>query len=271
MRWKADWTLPVIVVLLLASCSAAVREAKRGFGEGLGSAVGESVGRAVGNRIAAGITGRLPAVMTPDLMEFYVGYLFTVAFHSGSYSLEQVSYEPGEWTHWRILDDEEGTADIERAFIERTAEGDEWWRVKLTTTSEGEENEMIIEALFSGDHAQLVRLRALMPGATEPSELPVREGAYGYRAPIRLTEESIEGATVGVERVTVPAGTFQARHIRYGSLDGGTLEWWLADSVPGGVVRYTSRDVDDEPVVVELTGYGKGARSELGTGAGHTP
>jgi hypothetical protein len=210
------------------------------------------------------MTRRLPAIMTPDLTNFYVSYLFSMAFHSGSYAMEQTAYAPGEWTRWRIVDGEEGSAEMERAFIARTGDGSEWWRVKYSTTSDGETSVMVLEGLFSNDKTQLVRLRTLMPGATEPAELPVREGAFGYVAPIPLTAESMEGAKVGVERVVVPAGTFSTNHLRYGALGGGNLDWWLTDSVPGGMVKYSVHGEGETPAIVELTSFGKGAKSELG-------
>lgn len=267
MRMRA---LPLIAgTLLLGGCSAAIGGALGGatgsFGSGVGNAVGAGVGRAVGDRIAAGVAGRLPKIMTPDLTNFYIGYLFSIAFHSGSYSLEQTPYNPGDWTRWRIADNEDGSAEFERAFLGKTNDGGEWWRVKYTTTDGKETSSMVLEGLFSSDKTQLVRLRALMPDGKEPTEMPIHEGTFGYVQPIPLTEESIAGATIGVERISVPAGSFEARHVRYGSLSGGNLDWWLSNKVPGGLVKYTARDAGEGTTsAVELVGHGKGAKSELG-------
>lgn len=270
MRRGGKRVLPVVAgMLLLSGCSAAIGgalgSAGGSFGSGVGNAIGAGVGRAVGDRIAAGVANRLPRVMTPDLTNFYIGYLFSVAFHSGSYSLEEVPYNVGDWTRWHFIDDGDGSAEFERAFLGRTAEGGEWWRVRYTTTDGKEKSEMVLEGLFSEDKTQLVRLRALMPDSKEPTEMPIQEGTFGYVRPIPLTAESIEGATVGVERISVPAGGFEARHVRYGSLSGGNLDWWLVKQVPGGMVKYTVRDTGENTAsAVELTGHGKGAKSELG-------
>lgn len=249
----------VVTVLGSTGCAtvidSAVDAAARRTGQSIGDAAGQRIGAAAASRIPTGGLG----AFTPELMTLYVGYLFSLGFHSGSYTFEERAYEPGEWTRWVVVDDD--TSEMERAFLTRTADGGEWWRVKYTDREEGEA--IVLEGLFSAERRELIRLRAQMPGEDEPSELPVQEGTYGYAAPVQLTAESVEGATVGTETVRVPAGSFQARHIRYGS-GTGTIEWWLTGQVPGGMVRYTTRQADGESVTVELSAHGRGAVSELG-------
>jgi len=157
---------------------------------------------------------------------------------------------------------------IERAFLARTDEGNEWWHVTYENAETDEA--IVLEGLFSPDREELLRLRGKFPGE-EPKEMPVQEGTYGYAAPQTLTPESMEGATVGTESVVVPAGSFEARHVRYGT-PGATLEWWMDDAVPGELVKYLRRaddgsdDTSNAPAswVVELDEYGDGAESELG-------
>jgi len=80
----------------------------------------------------------------------------------------------------------------------------------------------------------------------------------------RPTKESLDGATVGTESVTTPAGTFSARHVRFGQ-GGGTLDWWLDDSSTGGWVKFSAIDNEKKPMyTMELIGKGTGAKSELG-------
>ena len=80
----------------------------------------------------------------------------------------------------------------------------------------------------------------------------------------RPTAESIEGATVGIESITTPAGTFKARHVRFGQ-PGGTLSWWVDESTTGGWVKFQVMDGGNQPTyVMELVGKGTGATSELG-------
>lgn len=187
----------------------------------------------------------------PYAVTMYSSFLFTFAFTPGGYWVEPTPYRPGEWTKWRVNEggkDEGGW--MERAFLKRTDDGKEWWRVAMFNAEE--QDTVILEALFAGDRSTVLRLRTKFPGQGV-AEMPVQEGTSVYREPIKLTRESLEGATVGEESVTVPAGTFRARHIRYGNImGGGTVDWWVADGVPGGLVK-----------------YGSGARTDAGEGATH--
>lgn len=259
-------------VLALTGCSvtldSALDAAGRRAGEGIGNAVGERVGEAAG----AALASQIPATWTPDLTPIYMNYLFTMAFHSGSYTFESAEYEPGEWTLWRLTGSEsnEQPAVMERAFLHREETGNEWWRVKyVSDTGEGRDS-ITVEALFDPESGEFLRMRGKMPGEAEAREMPVEEGRYGYTQPRRLTEESLEGATVGTETVQVPAGSFTTRHVRYG-MGTGTYDWWLSDDVPGGMVRYSrsyeERDTEGpDPYnwTVELLDSGTGAASQLG-------
>lgn len=252
-------------LLFSAGCSSVVDQAVGSAA----SAAGEAAGREVGERLGQMLVASFPDSWTPRYTNAYVSYMFGVAFHSGSYSVtgEDV-YEPGEWTRWRMVSSGEQTPTlIERAFLARNDEGQEWWRVKYENTEDGEE--IVLEGLFSADRSELLRLRGKFPGE-EAREMPVEEGTYGYAEPTRLTEESVEGATVGTESINVPAGTFEARHVEYG-VAGSTLEWWLSDEVPGQMVRYLRQAggggqgaATPQTWTAELADYGTGAESELG-------
>ena len=262
MRIRIQLTV-VTLALLFAGCAVANRAIDSAVYRA-GSAVGESIG----NRVGAMVAAQFPTNWTQQWMTLYVNYLFSVAFHSGSYTVADEVYDPGEYTRWVFADESEDVpAVLERAFLSRTDEGQEWWKVKYINTED--DQELILEGLFDTESGELLRLRAQFPGE-EPQELPVQEGTYTYVKPIQLTEASLEGATVGTESITVPAGTFRSRHIRYGSA-GSTMEWWLNEDVPGGMVRYlvkSSREESGQSTpqswIVELQSYGSNARSELG-------
>ena len=265
---KASKFLFIALILAWSGCAAA-NQALNTAVDRAASATGSAVGDAVGNRLGSMVAARFPNTWTQQWMTLYVNYLFSIAFHSGSYTVVDEAYQPGEWTRWNFADqNEDSPAVLERAFLSRTDDGNEWWKVKYVNTEDDEE--LILEGLFNTESGELLRLRAQFPGE-EPQELPVEEGTYGYVQPIQLTEASLEGATVGTETISVPAGTFTARHIRYGSA-GGTLEWWLDEDVPGSMVRYLSRSGEEpsgeeaipESWIVELAAYGDGAESELG-------
>ena len=68
-------------------------------------------------------------------------------------------------------------------------------------------------------------MRAKLPGNKEPQELlvPAGMGMISYNAAVlgtRPTKESIEGATIGTEKITTKGGSFTAKHIRFGAGSG---------------------------------------------------
>lgn len=269
-RFKA--VLIAVTVIGLAGCSqvisGAIDTAARRTGEGIGNAVGQRTGQMAG----AAVSSRFPNTWTPDMSAIYVNYMFTLAFHSGSYTFANAEYEPGEWTRWRMTSDDEGPPpEMERAFLARNDDGSEWWRVKYVADNGEGVDSMVVEMLFDRETGEVRRMRGKMPGETEAKEMPVESGTYTYIEPTELTEESVEGATVGMEQIRVPAGSFEARHVRYGGMGGNTLDWWLNDQVPGDMVKYSNTVSGEEAegsdmshYVMELLRYGTGARSELG-------
>jgi hypothetical protein len=230
---------------------------------------GEVVGQRVGEHVAN--------TYTPALMNHYNGYLFSVAFGSGGYEVGETPYAVGDWTRWNAPqgDASKKPGTVERAYLYADKEKNQVWRVKYT---DGEKGDTItLEAKFSPDRSKLLRMRAKYPNDKEASEVPVNEQTY-YLPPQKLTKESIKGATVGTESITVPAGTYKAQHIKYGQPGGGTQEWWLATGVPGGTVqsRHTQASsssgsapeggssVDRNNYTMQLAAFGKGATTELG-------
>lgn len=259
----------LVTVLMTSGCAAALDSAMTRAGQGIGSAVGASIGNAAGNALVAS----MPAMWTPDLTAVYMNYLFTMAFHSGSYTFEGTDYAVGEWTRWEMVDNQSNgePAEMERALLHRTADGNEWWRVKYVSESEEGRDSITVEALLNPETGEFLRMRGKMPGEAEAHEMPVEEGSYTYVEPRGLTRESLEGAIVGTETVRVPAGSFRAEHVRYGGMNTGLYEWWLNDDVPGGMVKYSRshEEMDSEGPnaynwTVELMASGAQARSQMG-------
>lgn len=258
---KRNYLFLLAALLIAGGCSSVIDSAI----DSAGRTVGEAAGRMVGQRIVR--------TYTPRFASMYASYMFTYAFTPGGYWVEPNEYEQGQWTKWRFVEDGEPTGSwLERAFLKRDEEGQEWWRV--TMYDEDSEDTVTLEALFAADKSTVLRLRSKFPDQ-EISEMPVEEGTMIYREPLELTEESMEGATVETGPVSVPAGSFTARHIRYGDMaSGGTMDWWTTEEVPGGLVKYGStarRSGEEEDVegldeynfTLELTEYGSGATTQL--------
>ncbi|MFO0582062.1 MAG: hypothetical protein U0229_07320 [Anaeromyxobacter sp.] len=234
--------------------------------------VGDQVGNQVGNAAAA----KVGATMSPYMMQFYMQFIFAMAFSQGGYSLEETPYKPGEWTRWSIPNEKASGDEAKEMTLERAYLFDEggatWWKVKyVADPKKPAESTMIIEGLFDKKDYTLRRMRAKMPNEKEGKEMPVTQQTY-YVPPQRLTPESIKGATKGIVTVTVPAGTFKARHVVFGDAAGGSVEWFLVDGIPGGNVKtiHTGAKPDDDGkadpahYTMLLTAKGTGAASELG-------
>jgi hypothetical protein len=221
---------------------------------------------------------RGPAVWNTDYAWLWISQLFAVQYLSGATMFEK-DYKPGEWTRWQIstADNADETQTTERAFLGRTSEKGEWWRLKtINNYKDGDKataDTVVLETLFKPDSTneyvqQLVRMRGRLPGSTEAQEMMVPQqwamwnmmGAFPYKP----TKESIDGATIGVEDVKTPAGSFKAKHVRFGQ-GGGTMDWWLDDSAVGGWVKFAAIGDDKQAkYTMELIGRGTGAKSELG-------
>ena len=236
----------------------------------------EGAGRAMGGR---GGRGRGPDVWNTDYAWLWISQLFTVQYLSGATMFEK-DYKPGEWTRWSITtaDNEGETQVTERAFLGKTSDGGEWWRMKTITNylEDGKvasADTVALEALFKPEDQQgyfqkLVRMRGKLPGNPDAQEMLVPEQwtTWNMRGPFQQkpTPESIEGATVGVEDVKTPAGSFKAKHVRFGQ-GGGTIDWWLDDTAVGGWVKFAALDNEKKPMyTMEMIGKGVGAKSELG-------
>lgn len=241
------------------------------------SRTGQAVGDRIGNQLGGMAAARAGAAMSPMLTQFYMSFVFAMAFNQGGYQVHEVAYRPGDWTRWSIPnpapeEDEPAETILERAYLFDDADGNAWWKVKyVLDPAKAADTTLVVEALFDRKASTLLRMRAKMPNEKEGKEVPVTEATY-YVPPQKLTKQSIQGATKGVVPVKVPAGAFKARHVVFGDAGGGTAEWYLVDKVPGGSVKFVHRgpsaDTDGDPDpqnhVMNLVTFGKGAASELG-------
>ena len=247
--------------LTLSGCFS-VQEAVETGVNSAASAAGEEVGKAVGQQLAPAVN--LPAYGTGAWNQFMVSQaqiLFGRAFSAGGMWPAQATYEPGEWVQYRATVPGEGETaldTLERAFLKTTEKGNEWWRVRGIRG----DGQWIYEALVDPDRGEVVRLRAKDPEGNI-GEVPVTENTV-YQSPQHLTEESVEGATVGTERVQTPAGTFSARHVEYSGGAGGTITWYLAEEVPGHVVKYQVANQQQETAWTStVQAYGADASTML--------
>jgi hypothetical protein len=221
---------------------------------------------------------RGPNMYAGDNAWIWISQLFTIQYLSGA-AMFETNYKPGEWTKWSITtaDADDDKQETEKAFLGKTAEGAEWWRFKtITTYKDGDKtmaDTIVLESLFKPEPGneqiqQLVRMRGKFPGQTEAQEMmvPQQWGMWNLNGAFQMkpTKESVDGATIGTETVTTPAGTFKAKHVRFGQ-GGGTIDWWLDETAVGGWVKFTATDNEKNPqYTMQMIGKGAGAKSELG-------
>lgn len=232
-----------IAIMAGAGCSTVqsslIGGATSGLGAGIGRAASARVEQGVYNRLAP--KTQLPQPNTPgwnQFMTIQAQMVFNYSFSVGGFWFGTTAYRPGDWTKFEFKSKDDAAVLLERAFLKRTDDGREWWRVSWTDEGQA----MIYEALMTAE-GQLLRLRAKDSNGNE-GEIPVTEGsAVLYTPPAELTKESIQGASVGKETVKTSAGDFLADHIKYMSMGSdGAVEFWITDAVPGGAVKYQISD-----------------------------
>lgn len=187
---------------------------------------------------------------------------FTHTFAPGGIWLSQKHYRPGEWTRYEFRGLEgNDVVTVERALLKIRDDGKEWWRVEWSAQND----RWIYEGLIDPDSQELLRLKAKGPRG-EANEVPVQKGTRVFQSTQKLTEESIQGAIVGTESISIDGQTYSTQHVRYGAaMTAGALEWWVNEDVPGGLVKYQIRDNNDRVIwTSELTGHGSGATPKLG-------
>jgi hypothetical protein len=263
------------LALFSAGCSSIMSSMMGSAGSSAGSAAGNQVGSAAGNRAGAAAVDSMggPGVQptpvnlgygggmgSPQATTFYTQFIFGMAFGSGGYAVAPVEYKAGQYTRWNVASSAGSNATLERAFLSVDADGNQWWKVKFIA-DKGDTT--ILEALFSPKDQKMLRLRAKYPHDAEGKEMPVSENSY-YAAPQRLTQQSIDGATVGTASVVVPAGQFKAKHVVFADV-AMSHEWWLMPAIPGGVVKQLSHPNQDnhKGYEMDLVAYGNDAHSEL--------
>ena len=248
----------VVLGLSTLACSSLVNQTIDKTVETTANTVGEKVGKKVGDAVAGAILTQLD----PALMHIYTSSMFRVLFYHGGYYIEDLDrYEQGQFTRWEGENIQQGDS-FERVLLRRRDDGTEWWRVESTgKDDDGKAVTLVMEALLSPVNEtgtrEVRRMRAKFPDEAEPREIPITEenaNNWVMSGNRKLTPESMEGMTVDkAASVKVPAGTYTARHIQSKGYDGNSqLDWFLVESVPGGMVKYinTVKDSDGKEEAV---------------------
>jgi hypothetical protein len=259
------------VALSLAGCST-VRSAMGGAVGGVNTGVSNAAGNAVAGQFrgpsvpgapAGGAGGAgMAGAQSAQMMTYYANWMFTLGFNSGGYWLPNSDLQPGQSVTFEFATHDK-TQRMEHAYLTKLPDGKQWYRVKWYDLSDKPDT-VVFEALFNADRSQVLRMRGKTSGQ-QAGEIPVEQNTgFSWREPTYLTQESLNAANVGTENISTPAGNFTTKHIRYTLMGGGTYEWWTADNVPGGVVKYLV-GYESNMYTQTLVAMANNATTELGS------
>ncbi len=123
-------------------------------------------------------------------------------------------------------------------------EGNTGHWMEIRSENPGMPGEMVMKQLIvtGGDKPQIKRMIMQMPGRP-PMEMPMGMLGMGQREQATGADDTSPGVKVGVETITVPAGTFVCDHYRKQE-PRGTVDVWISDKVPPyGMVKMSSAEM----------------------------
>ncbi|MCF7805309.1 MAG: hypothetical protein K9N46_09075 [Candidatus Marinimicrobia bacterium] len=250
----------LVASVSLMSCSTIIDSLIGGAVSGAGRAVGEHAQNAVYKSLAP--DENVPPPTSPgwgNFMAVQAQVIFSYSFNTGMQVSAEENYEPGQWTRFEITsDDGDETTTLERGLLKRTDNGDLWWQ--LTWSSD--ESTWLYEGLVDSATGEVLRLRGQDPDGNT-GEIPVSETTVNQTGG-SMTEESMEGALVGTEDIATPAGTFTTEKYEFmGGMGGDTMQMWLTDEVPGGMVQYQVMSEGEQAWKSVLVDWGTDATTKL--------
>ena len=175
--------------------------------------------------------------------------------------LEQVKFPPvGRWAQYQAVYKEDPyTLRYAVVGVEpRSGKRLQW--VEMRMKGKKPNQNMIYQMLVPGSLMEMSQVEEIV---FKPAEKPAMKMTGPMLSMIRgeLEKQSFYGdmckgvTLVGKEKVTVPAGSFQALHFR--SEEHGS-DSWISSAIPFSLVKSTGKDYK-----VELTAQGSGAKSSI--------
>jgi len=248
--------ITVLVVLSVSGCAV--------FEQTVRSTINDAVGAAIEQELGSRIAGYT------DVMMWQLAY--TQAFYMGGYGFTPGDFEEGQGATWRIeaVDrDDISSFTAERALLKRNEDGSTWWYLKF----DADEAEPVeYEVRLSTDFVA----REMYVRDPETREVRYHEFTFDEEevAEADRGDESIEeiGYQTGYfhteawdqyrersERITTGAGSFDTELLLFTAEDAQVYvdedetdyrqveyRWWVSRDVPGELVRFEYRDLDDE-------------------------
>ena len=198
------------------------------------------------------------------LMQFQAFYWYSFAM--GGMYFDDSTYKAGAGTSWLISSSEAGKTEdeftIERSLITINADGSKWWKIKIKADTDVLVYEFLVDKDF-----MITRLICKDPDSGDIITL-IKEGdqntAFSNEGVNSIDEAEYMAWNQGTEEVKVAAGTFQAEYIKYEFAEQQIVyQWWISNSVPGGMVKYSWRYNEEQVLAGELIKILQNEKSEL--------
>ncbi|MFW5814791.1 MAG: hypothetical protein ACOCWX_05025 [Spirochaetota bacterium] len=220
------------------------------FSTGVGVMIKIGPAEEVGERIDIGVPNL--SRMSGDLMYTNFAALYWASVALGGYLPGDETFDEGDGIrfHHRYRSVEDGDIDeieFSRALLDADGEGSQWWRIEFFF----EEDDLAFEVRVRDDGG--IELMRYVDPSTEEVTTYTPTDPYLWRShdDVMWTEEELRDYRVGSEEVTVPAGTFTTERIE-ATEDEFSYTWWMAENVPGRVVRFAGTAQDGSDVSGEL-------------------
>ncbi|HEV8454830.1 MAG TPA: hypothetical protein VGQ24_08060 [Gemmatimonadales bacterium] len=176
--------------------------------------------------------------------------------------IEQVKFpKVGRWAEYKALYNGKDPYTVRYAVIgsEKRSGADLKW-VELRIVGEGKDKNFTYQVLVPGSPTEMANVQEIIMKAGDKPAMKMN-GMMVKMIRGQLDKQNFlaevcrEVTLVGEEKVTVPAGRFQARHFhsaKYGS------DTWVASSVPFALVKSVGKNYQ-----MELAVHGNGAKSSI--------
>jgi hypothetical protein len=160
----------------------------------------------------------------------------------------------GAWAEYQMKGSDQGPTKMKIAIVGK--EGNAFW---YETINDGQGGRNIMKMLLSGDpNDQKGVTRMIMKhGKEQATEMPIM--AMGQdKKPAKAQPPKGKVIDKGMETITVPAGTFTARHFQYQN-EKDVVDSWSSEKVPPyNMVKSSAKDF-----TMVLVGYGTGAKTAI--------
>ncbi|HPI92841.1 MAG TPA: hypothetical protein PLT09_06030 [Deltaproteobacteria bacterium] len=161
----------------------------------------------------------------------------------------------GAWSEYQMKGAGQEQTKMKMAVVGK--EGSSYWYETVTDTPRGLS---VMKMLVTGDpdDEKSVKRMIVKQGKEQAMEMPVMEGRPQPGSKPGSKGPAGKMIDKGMEKITVPAGTFTARHFQY-QFDKDVVDSWISEKVsPYGIVKSKGRDFE-----MQLLGYGKGAKTQI--------